>query len=378
MKKFFTLLIVLTGFVSVACAKTIYLENNWNKANIWVGVGDTQEDGSNSWSKLVKIGNRNDHEVFVIELGDATYFRLTFTNSGDGNTGINDYLTTGSVTDGKCYQFNWTDKTELAVTSDVTVYTYNFSVTTADEFENVKIYPYRDAKPIGWAWGDSPNMTKSGNVYTYTLKAIYSDVSVIFRPDEAQTCDLSAVSGTNNYYIDGVVNSKISDSWGFAVKTNAYGLATYNVWGAMTISEGIAFCAEDNGNGSATAHSVTNPVGNTPMIIKGEASTTYHFAIAESGTPLGYTNALKVGSGSTLASVTDGKYNYILNGNTFKAANGMTVALLHEFGAQLQAFDNNGTPLLEYVEKSGRLDAANRIRELFQGVSEYNLQSTSP
>ena len=55
----------------------------------------------------------------------------------------------------------------------------------------------------------------------------------------------------------------------------------------------------------------------------------------------------------------------------FVAANGMTVALLHEFGAQLQAFDNNGTPLLEYVEKSGRLDAVNRIRELSPGVSEY-------
>ena len=48
----------------------------------------------------------------------------------------------------------------------------------------------------------------------------------------------------------------------------------------------------------------------------------------------------------------------------FVAANGMTVSLLHEFGAQLQAFDNNGTPLLEYVEQSGRQDAADRIREL--------------
>ncbi len=53
----------------------------------------------------------------------------------------------------------------------------------------------------------------------------------------------------------------------------------------------------------------------------------------------------------------------------FVAANGMTVSLLHDFGAQLQAFDHEGTPLLEYVEKSGRQDAADRIRELSRGSS---------
>ncbi len=55
----------------------------------------------------------------------------------------------------------------------------------------------------------------------------------------------------------------------------------------------------------------------------------------------------------------------------FVSANGMTVSLLHDFGAQLQAFDNEGTPLLEYVEKSGRQDAADRIRELSRGSSPY-------
>ncbi len=48
----------------------------------------------------------------------------------------------------------------------------------------------------------------------------------------------------------------------------------------------------------------------------------------------------------------------------FVAANGTAVSLLYEFGAQLQAFDQEGTPLLEYVERSGRKDAADRMREL--------------
>ena len=59
----------------------------------------------------------------------------------------------------------------------------------------------------------------------------------------------------------------------------------------------------------------------------------------------------------------------------FVAANGRTVSLLHEFGAQLQAFDNEGTSLLEYVEKSGRQDAADRIRELSRGSSSYAFTS---
>ena len=51
----------------------------------------------------------------------------------------------------------------------------------------------------------------------------------------------------------------------------------------------------------------------------------------------------------------------------FVAANGMVVSLLHDFGARLYVFDNEGTPLLEYVENMGRIDAADRIRELQRG-----------
>ncbi|MBQ7179404.1 MAG: hypothetical protein IJS08_18450, partial [Victivallales bacterium] len=51
----------------------------------------------------------------------------------------------------------------------------------------------------------------------------------------------------------------------------------------------------------------------------------------------------------------------------FVAANGMVVSLLHDFGARLYVFDNEGTPLLEYVENCGHVDAADRIRELQRG-----------
>jgi hypothetical protein len=114
------------------------------------------------------------------------------------------------------------------------------------------------------------------------------------------------------------------------VATNGSGYCTLTTNVPLTISGGATayYATDDKGNGSATAHAMTNPAANVPMLIKGSTSTTYSFAVAASGTDNpGNTNAFKAGTGSALASTTDGKYNYILNGNAFYAANGKTVAL---------------------------------------------------
>lgn len=123
----------------------------------------------------------------------------------------------------------------------------------------------------------------------------------------------------------------VSASANVLVTTNDYGYCTLSANVPLTISGATAYYATDKGNGSAEAHKMTknNPVANTPMLIKGTASTTYSFAVAASGEDNpGSSNAFKAGTGSALASTTDGKYyNYILNGNAFYAANGKTVAV---------------------------------------------------
>ena len=112
-----------------------------------------------------------------------------------------------------------------------------------------------------------------------------------------------------------------------SVTTNGSGYCTYvNPSYALEISDATAYYATDRNNGSASAHAITNPAANTPMLIKGNAGTNYTFKAVTSGTDYSSTNAFKAGTGSPLANTTGDNYNYILNGNTFKAANGQEVA----------------------------------------------------
>ena len=110
------------------------------------------------------------------------------------------------------------------------------------------------------------------------------------------------------------------------VTTNSYGFCTYVNSEPLTITDATAYYAKDNENGSATAYSISNPVAGTPMLIKGDNSKTYYFAVAASGTSLEYTNAFKAGTGDAVATSDANGYNYILNGNAFYQANGKTVA----------------------------------------------------
>lgn len=143
-------------------------------------------------------------------------------------------------------------------------------------------------------------------------------------------CNYDKVVITAQYVNEGGYKWKISANANVLVTTNDYGYCTLSANVPLTISGATAYYATDKGNGSAEAHKMTknNPVANTPMLIKGTASTTYSFAVAASGEDNpGSSNAFKAGTGSALASTTDGKYNYILNGNAFYAANDKTVAV---------------------------------------------------
>lgn len=119
----------------------------------------------------------------------------------------------------------------------------------------------------------------------------------------------------NNLYMEVFAYEKVT--------TNASGFCTYVNSNPITISDATAYYAVDQNNGSAKAYTITNPVANTPMLIKGDPITPYYFAVAESGTALEYANAFKAGTGAVV-SPGEGPYNYILKGDAFYLANGTT------------------------------------------------------
>jgi len=212
------------------------------------------------------------------------------------------------------------------------------------------------------SWGgDVGSFTKDGNSWTYTIDETIDNVYFHFimngveyspsadrwfDPTNGWTMDMK----TWDDYVGGAKSYSLSPLSTFnysryvititpyhnniymvvtayeKATTNAYGYCTYVNSNPLTIPASTAYYATDDNDGSATAHAIENPAANTPMLIKGKASTTYYFDVAASGTDYSSTNAFKQGDGSTLDSQTGGNYNYILNGNTFKAANGMTVA----------------------------------------------------
>ena len=331
MKKILLLLLAMVGMVSTASAKVIYLQNNWNKPNIKLYTGSTTNDGDNTCTEPANIGQWDSKTVYTLDLGDATYFRVAHDKSGDDNTGTN-YFTSSDFTEGKCYYFNWNDGTSTTelIGFDITVHIYNFSVEIDPSYNlgTLRIHLFQNDTPINGDWASNPPMTKSDNVYTYTYRSIPNSgsIGVIFRNDYDQTDDMGADEGANNYVL--TFNNDASKKIRSAEKvtTNSYGYCTYVNTYPLSISGATAYYATDNGNGNATAHAITNPVASTPMLIKGDASTTYYLEVVASGTPIDGTNAFHAGSGSALTSTTGDNYNYILNGDAFYAANGKKVA----------------------------------------------------
>ncbi len=120
------------------------------------------------------------------------------------------------------------------------------------------------------------------------------------------------------------------------VTTNGSGYRTFvNLYYPLQFTNN-AYYAEDRNNGCAWAVPLTGDVAiGTPMIIVGDANKDYYFPVASTDGTSPSPNAFKAGtvttasapglaSTSVISSTT--YYNYILNGNIFKAANGQTVA----------------------------------------------------
>ena len=374
MKKLLLLLLVLTGMASTASAKIIYLQNNWGKSNLYVGYGSTTNDGENSWAQLLSIGKWDSKDVYTVDLGEATYFRITYS---DGQT---IYLTSSSFTEGKCYYFDYVDeKNVLGGPFDITVHTYSFTVDTDPnhDFGTLKIHLFKDASPINGAWGDNPAMVKDGNVYSYTYRSIPNSggIGVVFHNDNDadRTEDMGASEGANNYVL--MYNSSAAKKIRKAEKvtTNGSGYCTYVNTEALNISASTAYYATDNGNGNATAHAITNPATATPMLIKGDASTTYYFEVATSGTDVSSSNAFHAGTGSGVAGG-DGPYNYILKGDTFYRANGNTVASNKAY-LQLSVEVPAGAPALVFEDEDFNITGINAISTVkMENGAYYNLQ----
>ena len=390
MKKLVTLILVLAGIVGTVSAKTIYLVNNWSKAGLHLYLYNSDTDKKAEWpgTSISEVGYLDGStSYYKLDLESYSYFIINYSDSGDGNTKTTD-LTSSDYTDGSWYQFKWDEGTVLEEYSE-TVYEYNFTVKTRAAWDNFYVWMWNPSNKynlLNVVWPGKP-ISGTENVYTFTEYSTLSSVSLVFDQGDGQpqTCDLTATPGENKYYIAGVLASKIDDSWGLTVKTNASGYATWgDAWHAITIPSGIAYCAEDNGNGSATAHTVTNPAANTPMLIKGEANTTYHFAPASDSESLSYTNALIRGTGEELESGS-GPYNYILNGDTFYAANGKIVGTNKAYlqlsvaaTARALVFDDEETTGIAVVNASQKMNgeyfnlAGQRVAQPAKGLYIVN------
>ncbi len=324
------MLLVLVGGVMQANAKVIYIQNTngysklcvhmWGSSNsseetTWPGA--VLKDGSTVNVEVITInGQENDNQKYYkVDLGSNNYFIVN-----DGT----DYNKTGDLeVSNYTGDYYYMGGSGQGVTiTNLTVYDYTINVDTSIDSDMYVYY-----------WNDNGNNGfpgKKAENGTYTFKAYTDKVGILFTEGNStpKTCDMSAAKGVNNFYICGMDNS--DGTWGEAVKTNGSGYATYVSTKNLTIPANTAYCAEDNNNGTATAHSVTKPAGTTAMLIKGNPNTTYHFGTrsASDNETLAFTNAFKAGDDSNVESYESetGPYNYILNGNTFYAAAGKKVA----------------------------------------------------
>jgi len=359
MKKIITLLLLVVAFVGQAEAFTLYIENadpsNWKTIDVYAW----NDSGNNNWSSTHSTSTTSLYGTtwYVFSMGDYTkaIVRGDKDNwdklkTGDLTISKDMYITVGGA-QGSCYAYqrnykcpvfrcdldaNWTSDTENATTQNAFTFYREYTKSTID------------------TWAAANTRTD----FKFRFKAGYDELASFWPqmyPNSTGTVIGIGSSTTNDYEntdntsycwqinipsynyekirltaayrkIDGNWKWQMSADAYVKVRTNGSGYCTYTVAAPLTISDATAYYATDDGDGSATAHSMTNPPASTPMLIKGTASTDYTFTVAATGTALVGTNAFKAGPGTTLASEVDGKYNYILNGDAFYAANGQTVA----------------------------------------------------
>lgn len=181
---------------------------------------------------------------------------------------------------------------------------------------------------IKWKWTDGSNWGGVSGGYTVT-NGVASDVSWGYDNSYGNIVIPQSTLKCSKYVISiNTSDSKFSVQGYEKVKTNGYGYCTYSSTNPVNIP-GNAYYATDRNNGSARAIPLTgNVAARTAMLVKGNTNTEFSFAVAASGTSYTASNAFKAGDATTaesgLSSGT-GPYNYILNDDKFKAANGQTV-----------------------------------------------------
>jgi len=255
----------------------------------------------NDWNRIVLRGNIKDtwSSETTNTIREADGYTFTYTLAKSDIEAYSNYDTEGI-------------RFRFAQLGDVC---FNFE--TNKTSDNVLIYPNGDGIRVSLPGSASPAFVNTGWNTSYYWQVDIPSYDYEKIVISAKYVETTAPAG----------NWQVSADAYIPVTTNGSGYCTLTVAAPLTISGATAYYATDNNNGSATAHSMTNPEANTPMLIKGDPSTTYSFAVAASGTDSPSDNAFKAGTGSALASTTDGKYNYILNGDAFFAANDKTVAL---------------------------------------------------
>ena len=349
------MLLVLVGGVMSANAKIIYIQNTngysklcvhmWG-SNVsgeptdWPGAVLRNGDTDNVETITINAETAANQKYYKVDLGSNAYFIVNDGSSYNktGDLAVSDYT-------GTYYYMGGSGEGGVTLTS-LTVYDYTINVASASQGTDYYVYYWNGNGNNGF-----PGKKAENGIYTF--KAYTSSVGIIITQgnDTPKTCDMTAAAGTNNFYICGMDNS--DGAWGEAVKTNGSGYATYVSTKNLTIPANTAYCAEDNNNGTATAHSVTKPAGTTAMLIKGNPNTTYHFGTRSSSDneTLAFTNAFKAGDDSNVASYESatGSYNYILNGNTFFAAAGKKVAKGKAY-LQLTAQASSSSPALIFAD----------------------------
>ena len=330
MKKLITLLLAVAGMVGTVSATTIYVQNNCSWADLMIH----RMNGSNKteWPG-VKINTESAVTVVVdgvtyyeVDFGDCKSFLFDDNDKGHQTEDLSD----ANITDGHYYSFLYKTATHspeyYELHQDATAtYTYNFTVTTSESWSGCKMTLWNSSNSSAITGFSFPGkeITGTDNVYTYTHKSFISKLGVLFvNPIDGnpQTCDMTAEPGSNYYKIYGVATGS---NQGNAVKTNDYGYATAVSKGHIVMPTGIAYVAEDKGDW-AKAYTVRCVPYDNGFLVKGDANTYYNFTYGTE-VALPCVNAFKKGSGSGVESGT-GPYNYILNGNMFKAANGQNVA----------------------------------------------------
>lgn len=341
MKKIITLLLLVVAFVGQAEATSTYQVAGEESllGSSWTAIDMTDEDGdgiytytttrtiSSAGNKQFKFIKSNDWDTLnksnrEINFQEAGTYKIVFTvNSSNDECNAYAILKPSSVTFvGKGITSDDWASTETGFTANGDSWTF-----TIDQTKNNNVYfrfkigsteycPNTASNrwfnsTDGWTMNMNTWSTYQGTNGCFCLSSFnylyYSRYIVRVTPY------------ADNIYLEVFAYEKAS--------TNSSGYCTFVNNYPLTISSATAYYATDDGDGSATAHAITNPPASTPMLIKGTASTDYYFAVAASGTDLDDTNAFKPGDGSTVASGT-GPYNYILNGDAFFLANGKTVA----------------------------------------------------